>query len=301
MAPGGDDPGEVKSPGEWSTREVTGRPELDATNENAYLANMLALLRADGVKFLNNRTVAWSRLEARGDVAGNGVHAEGRWAPVGEEDPDPEGAATVAVVIGPQYGPITSRVVIDAMRWALRRGYADVLFAGFSFDAAAQAEIDHYADERIRPHLANIRPDVNPAMEGLLKAPGKPGEGQLFAVFGQPRVEVLDPDEDGLVRVRMEGVDVYDPVRNVLQSTGAGKVACWLLDGDYDGQTFCVTQAFFPDSSAWAKLKKALGGKGGAVDDSAFKSPLRHDLAAFRARGAQAGGREGDRPAGATR
>jgi adenine-specific DNA-methyltransferase len=32
------------------------------------------------------------------------------------------------------------------------------------------------------------------------------------------------------------------------------------LDGDYDGRTFCVTQAFFPDRSAWDKLGKALGG-----------------------------------------
>ncbi len=70
----------------------------------------------------------------------------------------------------------------------------------------------------------------------------------------------------------MEGVDIYDPVKNVIQSTKAGKVACWLLDGDYDGQTFCVTQAFFPDKSAWQKLAKALGGKDGAIDEEAFET-----------------------------
>ena len=83
---------------------------------------------------------------------------------------------------------------------------------------------------------------------------------QLFTVFGSPRtrVEAVENDE---FRVHMEGVDIYDPVNNVLLPTGAGKVAAWFLDGDYDGKTFCITQAFFPDKSAWEKIAKALGGR----------------------------------------
>jgi adenine-specific DNA-methyltransferase len=44
-------------------------------------------------------------------------------------------------------------------------------------------------------------------------------------------------------------------------------VAAWFVDTDYDGRTFCITQAFFPDKSAWEKLAKALKG---AVDETAF-------------------------------
>jgi adenine-specific DNA-methyltransferase len=57
----------------------------------------------------------------------------------------------------------------------------------------------------------------------------------------------------------------YDEVRKNL--SGAGKVAAWFLDSDYDGRTFCITQAFFPDASAWEKLAKALKG---AVDEERF-------------------------------
>ena len=257
----------------WDVKVVESRPDMDVQNVDAYLDTMVQLLRADGVKFPGNQTMRFTRLERRRDVSGLNVHAEGRWEAIGgDADPDQEGPATVAVVIGPQYGSVTNRQVIDAMKWALRRGYTDIVFAGFSFDASAQAEIENYEDEALRMHLAHIRPDVNPAMDGLLKDPAKPGEGQLFAVFGQPRVEVHEPDEDGLVKVEMQGVDIYDPVKNVIQSTKAGKVACWLLDGDYDGQTFCVTQAFFPDKSAWGKLAKALGGKDGTIDDAAFET-----------------------------
>jgi adenine-specific DNA-methyltransferase len=56
----------------------------------------------------------------------------------------------------------------------------------------------------------------------------------------------------------VEGVDIYDPIENTIHATCADKIAAWFLDSDYDGQTFCITQAFFPDPSAWDKIARAL-------------------------------------------
>jgi adenine-specific DNA-methyltransferase len=184
-----------------------------------------------------------------------GIHAEGRWVNAGETDADTEGHATVGVVFGPQYGPITAKMVEEVIRPAARR-YEDLVFAGFSFDGPAQAAIEE-GHPRLRIHLAHIRPDVNPGMNGLLKE--QPGS-QLFTVFGRPRTNLDGPDGDGMYRLKMEGVDIYDPVTNAIVDTGAAKVAAWFIDGDYDGRTFCITQAFFPDRSAWDKLSKALDG-----------------------------------------
>ncbi len=260
----------------FETRMVEPRPDLDAQNLDAYLDTMIRLLKADGVKFPNNKVMKFARLDRLMDATGVGIHAEGHWAEAksggangnGELSSNGDGAMEVAVVIGPQYGPVTSAQVVEAARLAVRRGYTDIVFAGFSFDAAAQAEIEHYRG-KLRVHLAHIRPDVNPAMEGLLKEPVKAGEGELFAVFGEPRVSVQGPDEEGMYCVTMEGVDIYDPVKNAVRSTGATKVAAWFLDGDYDGVTFCTTQAFFPDRSAWDKLARALKG---VVDEDAFEA-----------------------------
>ena len=64
---------------------------------------------------------------------------------------------------------------------------------------------------------------------------------------------------DGAEGVDLLGVDIYDPVQNVVRSTGADKVAAWFVDTDFDGRCFCITQAFFPgDPKAWEKLAKAL-------------------------------------------
>lgn len=230
-----------------------------------YLENMVRLLRGDGVRFLNNKQARFARLDAIFDTKeGLGFHAEGRWIVDGQ--PDDGGPATVGVVFGPQYGPVTAKMVEELIKPAGRR-YDELVIAGFSFDAAAQEIIANAKHPKLRIHQANISPDVNPAMNGLLK---QQPNSHLFTVFGQPRVTVAGPDADGRFVVTMEGVDVYDPVNDVVSDTGADKVAAWFLDGDYDGQAFCTTQAFFPDRGAWEKLAKALGTSADAEAFAAF-------------------------------
>jgi len=249
--------------GTFAIREVQMGESI--RNLEAYLSKMVDLLRMDGVRFPDNKQKKFTRLDAiyaAGSSAG--IHAEGRWVNIGETDTDPEGDATVGVVFGPQYGPITAKMIEEVIKPAARR-YDDLVFAGFSFDGPAQAVIDEGVP-RLRLHIAHIRPDVNPGMNGLLKE--QPGS-QLFTVFGRPRTTVKGPDGDGMYTVEMEGVDVYDPVNNSVVDTGAAKVAAWFVDGDYDGRTFCITQAFFPDRSAWEKLSKALAG---VVDPERFES-----------------------------
>ncbi len=224
----------------------------DAVNAEAHLDQMIRLLRNDGVQFPNNRTLKFATLDPlEGDV----LHAEGSW-----EDDDTE--RLVAVVFGPQHGPVTAMQVEDCLPIASRRGYDELVFAGFSFDGAAQAIIQEDPNPRVRIHIAHINPDV--AMGGLLK---ETPSTQLFTVFGMPRTALQEMD-NGEYIVKMEGVDVYNPVDNTVNSAGADKVAAWFVDADYDGRTFCITQAFFPDKKAWDKIARALKG---VIDENQFE------------------------------
>lgn len=194
----------------------------------------------------------FTRLDTR---PGEFLHAEGEWAS------EKGKTRKVAVSVGPEHGAVTAYQVENAIRQAHRRGVDDLVFAGFSFDAMAQAAIQDTENSEVQCHLAHIRPDVN--MTGLLR---ETSNSQLFTVFGLPRTD-LTKLKDGQYQITMEGVDVYNPVENSLMPTSADKVAAWFLDTDYDGRTFCVTQAFFPDKSAWDKLAKALKG---VVDEERF-------------------------------
>ena len=227
----------------------------EPVNAEAYLDKMLRLLKADGVRFPNNKVAKFSRLEPLSGA--DFLHAEGEWT----GDNGKERKAVVS--FGPQFGAVTAYLVENALWMASKRGYDDLVFAGFSFDASAQAAIQDDPNPRVRCHLAHIRPDVN--MGDLLK---DTPNSQIFTVFGTPRTE-LRPAKDGMFEVEMQGVDVYNPVDNTILPTSADKVAGWFLDSDYDGRTFCITQAFFPDKRAWEKLAKALKG---TVDDERFEA-----------------------------
>lgn len=88
-----------------------------AQNLEAYLSKMVDLLRIDGVRFPDNKQKKFTRLDpiyATGSSAG--IHAEGRWTNLGETDDDQEGAATVGVVFGPQYGPVTAKMIEEVIR-----------------------------------------------------------------------------------------------------------------------------------------------------------------------------------------
>ena len=169
----------------------------DAVNAEAYLDQMIRLLRSDGVRFPDNRTLRFATLDP---LEGGILHAEGSW-----EDDDTE--RLVAVVFGPQHGPVTAVQVEECLPIASRRGYDELVFAGFSFDGAAQAIIREDPNPRVRIHIAHINPDV--AMGDLLK---ETPSTQLFTVFGMPRTQ-LEETADGEYIVKMEGSGHLQPRR----------------------------------------------------------------------------------------
>ena len=223
-------------------------------NAESFRDTMIRLLSNDGVRFQGNNVAKFTRLEPLTD--GGILHAEGEW-----ESDDPNNPRLVAVSIGPQHGPVTAKQVEDSLWAASRSGYDTLVFAGYSFDGAAQAAIEADPNPRVRAHMAHISPDT--AMTDLLK---ESRDSQLFTVSGLPRTK-LERLESGEYTVEMEGVDIYDPVKNTIESANANRVAAWFLDSDYDGRTFCTTQAFFPDSNAWDRLKRSLRS---VVDADAF-------------------------------
>lgn len=249
---------------EEDAEDVVTEAQAELENLNAYLYRMVQLLRQDGVTFPNNQHRVFARLEPLFENAtGSSLHAEGLWE--GEQEADPN---SVAIYIGPQYAPVTAQQVEDAIRASKR--YDELVIAGFSFDAEASATIQEGKHPKLTIHQALIRPDVNPAMEGLLK---DTPNSQLFTVFGQPEVEVRKT-KVGEYEVELTGVDIYDPITSMVRSTGAAKVAAWFLDQDFDGRCFCITQAFFPDQNAWDKIAKALGSSADAEAFEAFKGTV---------------------------
>lgn len=236
-----------------------GVPDIrdDVQNLRAYLFRMVELIRKDGVTFTGNKFRKFARVTALFEErSGAPIHAAGIWEGTDASEPD-----SVAIAFGPQYGPVTAQQVEDIIRASKR--HDELVIAGFSFDGEAAVAIQEASHPTLKIHMAHIRPDVSPGMDGLLK---DTPNSQLFSVFGLPEIKVKKHGKEEY-EVELLGVDIFDPLKGEVRSTGAEKVAAWFLDSDYDGRCFCITQAFFPDQSAWEKIAKALGSQ---ADEDAF-------------------------------
>lgn len=204
------------------------------------------LLRTSGVTFPGGKQMIIENLRP---IASAGfVHAEG-------EAPQNGQRIRVAISIGPRYGPITTKQVDEAIRSAYKMGF-DVLI----FDTEAQATIHKNPIPKLSVQMAHISPDVIIGAYSdspLLKTTKS---SQLFTVFGEPDVKLEEKKDE--FRVKLLGVDIYDPTTGEVHSSDAGEVPAWFLDEDYDDYTFRICQAFFPKEATatnpWDKLENAL-------------------------------------------
>jgi len=87
---------------------------------------------------------------------------------------------------------------------------------------------------------------------------------QIFSVCGLPEVKLRKIKAKGndatKYQADLTGLDVFDPIEMHAHHEPGDNVPAWFLDTDYNGLCFHVSQAFFPRTSAWDSLKKALRG-----------------------------------------
>jgi adenine-specific DNA-methyltransferase len=194
---------------------------------------ILGNLRAAGVQQAHkDARIAFSSLVPwPGDL----IAAEGRYREAGGEG-GPGLERRAAIFIGPEFGTVTRPDLVEAGREAAEAGFDVLIACAFNFDAHS-TEFNKLG--RIPVLKARMNADLH--MSDDLKNTGK---GNLFVVFGEPDIELLD-EPDGRVRVTVNGVDVFHPQTGEVRSHGPEGIACWFIDTDYDGESFFVRHAYF--------------------------------------------------------
>ena len=69
------------------------------------------------------------------------------------------------------------------------------------------------------------------------------GKGNLFVIFGEPDIDIIEIGEQ--IQVKVNGVDVFHPNTGEVRSDGADGIACWFIDTDYNEESFFVRHAYF--------------------------------------------------------
>ena len=164
-----------------------------------------------------------------------------------------------AILIGPEYGTVGRQDLVAAAREAVDNRFDVLIACAFNFDAHS-SELDKLGSLTILK--ARINPDMH--MSDELKNTGR---GNMFVVFGEPDVDVLD-DGGPMVRVKVNGVDVFDPNTGDIRSSDTKGIAAWFIDTDYNEESFFVRHAYFLGANdPYKSLKTALKAE---IDEDAW-------------------------------
>lgn len=155
-----------------------------------------------------------------------------------------------AIFLGPEFGTLSRVDLVAAAREATEARFDALIACSFNFDAHA-AELTRLGPLPILK--AKMNPDLHMADE--LKNTGK---GNLFVVFGEPDIDILDQGDETIV-VKVNGIDVFDPNTGQIRSNDVKGIAAWFIDTDYNEESFFVRHAYFLGANdPYKSLKTAL-------------------------------------------
>lgn len=235
--------------------------------ENLARAGIQNGARSERITFAAFETYAGSYVQAIGEQIESGAHAR---------------QSRVGIAVGPQYGTVSATYVKNAAKEAIRVGDLDLLcILGFAFDPNVTnvTEADGVTVEATDEGFAQVegarllgklpvlmvRMNADLLMGEELK---KTGAGNLFTVFGEPDIDVTKTDV-GYV-VDLKGVDIYDPTTGDVRSNDTGQIALWMIDTDYNGESFFVRHCYFTGGNdPYKRLKTALKAE---IDQEAWES-----------------------------
>jgi len=193
---------------------------------------------------------------------GRYICAEGRYEEAGVEK-------RAGIFLGPEFGTVSRPDLVEAAREAGDADFDVLIACAFNFDAHS-SEFDKLG--RIPVLKARMNADLQ--MAGELK---NTGAGNLFVIFGEPDIDVIETG--GQLQVQINGVDVFDPRTGEVRSDGAEGIACWFLDTDYNGESFFVRHAYFlgandPYKSLKTTLKAEINEEAWATLNSDISRPF---------------------------
>jgi len=165
------------------------------------------------------------------------------------------------IFIGPEFGTVSRPDLVAAAREAGDAGFDVLIACAFNYDAHS-AEFDKLG--RVPVLKARMNPDLHMAAD--LKATGA---GNLFVIFGEPDIKIEDAG-NGLIRLKVFGVDVFKPQTGEVISEGTDGIALWMLDTDYNEESFFVCHAYFLGANdPYKALKTTLKAE---IDQEAWDS-----------------------------
>ena len=168
-------------------------------------------------------------------ICAEGQYIEGELS----EDDEPANEKRAGIFIGPEFGTVARADLVAAAREAGDAGFDVLIACAFNFDALS-SEFDKLG--KIPVLKARMNADLHMADD--LK---NTGAGNLFVIFGEPDIDIIEVDGQfgDRIQVKINGVDVFKPNTGEVISDSTDGIACWFIDTDYNEESFFVRHAYF--------------------------------------------------------
>ena len=195
-------------------------PVEDYKDVHDFAQMILEELKKSGVQQSDKKNrIAFDYLEP---MPGRYVSAEGRYVRGGK-------MVKAGIFIGPEFGTVARADLVAALREAKMLGLDELISCAFSYEASV-GDLEFPGMPLLK---ARMNADLH--MAGELKSTGS---GNLFVIFGEPDIEIVEEGE--MRRVKIKGVDIFNPQTGKVTSSEAKDIACWFVDTEYNEESFFV-------------------------------------------------------------
>lgn len=228
------------------------------TSAGDFTKLIIERLRTSGVKQQDKRDrINFDYIEP---WSGNGyLSAIGAYREGADENGEGGQEHRVGIFIGDEYRTVSYSDLLEAAK-ECRQADVDILIAcGFAFDPQA-TDTDKIA--RVRVLRAVMNNDLHMDLKDT-------DTSNLFVIFGEPDIDVRETENDEIT-VKINGVSTFNPQSGQVNAKGTDDVALWMIDTNYDGESFFVRQVYFlGDGDPYQSLKRSLNAE---IDKEAWQS-----------------------------
>lgn len=230
-------------------KDVDDRENVDE-DDSLFIRRVFDHLQSGGIK--NGAKEQKAVMHGMETVANPYLNARGYYT-------DDEGRERlVYFLIGPKYGTVSKQQVNKATQEMIARqseGASWLVILGFSFEDNIENQTISFAGFQV----SKVRMGDDLLQDGLLK---KDKKAASFIIIGEPDIALVK-DEGEKCHIEIRGLDMYDPIKNMVKERSVADIAYWEMDTDYSGNRFQVKSIHFcggnkDEFNAWRKSLNGL-------------------------------------------